>query len=58
MVNQFDVKLWVNKNKETRIEFALNNSLPQSNKFKIHITLKVKEICRDYRVQILRQVFI
>ena len=50
MVNQFDVKLWVNKNKETHTEFALNNSLLQSNKFKIHITLKVKEICRDCRL--------
>ena len=43
MMNQFEVKLWVNQFevKETRIEFVVNNPLAQSINFKIHITLKV-----------------
>ena len=46
MINQFEVKLWVNQFevKETRIEFVINNYLAQSNNFKIqHITLKVEK---------------
>ena len=47
MMNQFEVKLLMNQFevKEKRIEFVINNSLAQSNNFKIqHITLKVEKI--------------
>ena len=46
-MNQFEVKLLMNQFevKEKRIEFVINNSLAQSNNFKIqHITLKVEKI--------------
>ena len=33
-----------------RVEFVMNNSVAQSNNFKIHITLKVEEIRIDCRL--------
>ena len=47
MMNQFEVKLLMYQFevKEKRIEFVINNSLAQSDNFKIqHITLKVEKI--------------
>ena len=58
MVNQFEVKLWVNQFevKETRIEFVINNSFMQSNNFKIqHITPKMEERRMYCRLHALRK---
>ena len=57
MMNQFEVKLWMNQFevKGTSIKSVFNNSLAQSNNFKIQrITLKVEEIRRDCRLHSLR----
>ena len=40
--NQLEVK-------ETCSEVFLNNSIAQSNNFKINIKLKVEETCKDFR---------
>ena len=56
MMNQFEVKLWVNQFevKETRIEFVINNSFAQSNNFKIqHITPKMEGRRRYCRLRVL-----
>ena len=62
MMNQLEIKLWVNESKvkETRLEFLINNSLSKSNNFKIqHVTLKVEETwyCTKFLFSIIKSIF-